>query len=122
MAIYKTLNMAANTGYVLSLVPAGSSASVYAPTELQITATSACWINVLPFSVANTTAPSEPTDPSPAVGVSADWYHLAANQSVVIGLKRGSNSVDTQKYIFEYFQFVQVYNQGAVGELKVIAV
>lgn len=123
MAIYKTLNMAATTGYTVSLVPAGSNDSVYTPTELQITATVACWIKVLPFSVLNVLVPSAPVaTPAPGVGVVADWYHMSAAQTIVLGIKRGSNSVDTMKVNMENFQFVQVWNEAAAGELKVVAV
>lgn len=123
MAIYKTLNMAANTGYTMSLVPAGSNDSVNAPTELQVTATVACWIKALPFSVYNVTAPSAPgATPAPGLGVVADWYHMAAGQTIVLGIKRGSNSVDIMKINMEYFQFIQVWNEAAAGELKVVAV
>ena len=123
MAIYKTLNMAATTGYTISLVPAESNDSVDVPTELQITATVACWIKALPFSVLNVTAPSAPVaTPAPGVGVVADWYHMAAGQTIVLGIKRGSKSVDIMKINMEYFQFIQAWNEGAGGELKVVAV
>lgn len=123
MAIYKTLNMAANTGYTLFLVPAGSNDSVFVPTELQITATQACWIKASPFSTSNITAPAAPSaTPAPGVGVVADWYHMSAGQTIVLGVKRGSFSSDILKIHMEYFQFLQVWNEGAAGELKVVAV
>ena len=123
MAIYKTLNMAATTGYTVSLVPAGSNDSVDAPTELQITSTVACWIKALPFSLLNVLVPSAPVaTPAPGVGVVADWYHMAAGQTIVLGIKRGSKSVDIMKINMEYFQFIQAWNEAAAGELKVVAV
>lgn len=123
MAIYKTLNMAATTGYTLSLVAAGTPDSAYVPTELQITATSACWIKALPYSPSNVITPTAPVlTPAPGVGVTADWYYMAANQTIVLGLKRGNQSADILKTQLEYFQFIQVFNEAGAGELKVVAV
>ena len=119
--VTKTLSMAASTGYVMQLVPLGTPRDGYAPTEVQITASQACYVKLVPFNALATNSPGIPIDPSPATGATTDFYHLLANDSKTFGLKRLSPDVDPYKYVLDTYQFIQVYCLGAAGTLKVVA-
>lgn len=120
--ILKTLNATAGNGYVITLVPPGSSANTFVPTKVKITSSAGCSIKLIPFAPDNLTVPTAPgADPAPTSGNQSDWYRLIANETAEIGVQRGTLQADPFKYgQFDYFQYALVWAE-ANANIRVIA-
>lgn len=121
MAITKTLTMANATGYTMTLAAPGTTKDGFVPTYVSITSAVSCWVKLINWKPSNGIAPIPPADPTPAVGVTSDFYHILAGETKEFGVKRLDLFADPTKFgDMDYFQFISIYSAGA-GELRVIA-
>jgi len=122
MGLTKTLTMVNATGYTVTIVPLGTTKDDFVPTSITLTAVVACWVKFTDWNASTIVAPTAPSaTPAPGAGATTDYYHMAAGETREFGLKRQSLFVDPSKYgAIEYFQFIQVWSEGA-GDLKLVA-
>lgn len=123
MSILKTLNAQTNTGYVITFAPVGSNRyDNSAPTFIKITTAVDAYIKLIEFVPNLITPPSAPVaSPAPVAGATADWYHLASDEVLTIGIERGALTADPSKFgQLEFFQFMQIWSEGA-GDIKIVA-
>lgn len=118
MLVQKTLNMANGTGYVVTLSPGVAFSSV------QLRAGVACYVKAVAYS-AIAPAPTAPVaTPAPGAGNVADYYHMAANETIRIGYEAPLGAVKFPNMVDNTYvdatQYLLVWSEGA-GDLVINA-
>lgn len=118
MLIQKTLNMANATGYVVTLNTNKAYASV------QIRSGVACYLKSVDFN-SSAAAPTAPVaTPAPGAGNIADYYHMAAGETIRIGLESTLGAMqptgEVNKSATDAIQYLVVWSEGA-GDLVINA-
>lgn len=118
MLVQKTLNMANGTGYVVPLSTGVAFGSV------QLRAGVACYVKTVAYSAIDP-APSAPVaTPAPASGATADYYHMAASETIRIGYEAPMGAVKFKDIVetsyTDTIQYLVVWSEGA-GDLVINA-
>lgn len=118
MLAQKTLTMANATGYVVPLSTSVAFSSV------QLRAVVACYVKAVPYS-ATADAPTAPVaTPAPGTGNVADYYHMAAGETIRIGYEAPLGAVKFPNLVdntyVDAIQYLVVWSEGA-GDLVINA-
>lgn len=118
MLVQKTLKMANATGYVVPLSTGVAFGSV------QLRAGVACYVKTVAYSAIDP-APSVPlATPAPSTGEVADYYHMAASETIRIGYEAPMGAVKFKDIVetsyTDTIQYLVVWSEGA-GDLVINA-
>lgn len=113
-----TLNMQANTGYVIALSAARSGVGY---SSVKMRTTQVTWVKTGPYSDTVQTFPT-PTAPSTVAGTTNDYYKLAVNEVKTFGYELPKGGAEDSSFgtNSDRIQYLFIYAT-AVGDLTIDA-
>lgn len=103
----KTLNMSANTGYVMRLDDPAGKGNGYS--SVKIRATAVCFVQLIPYAAVPIAVTAPTVTPAPAADATADWYKIAANEVVQFGVESPKGASDIVYVYSDSIQQIRIW-------------